>query len=138
MSKDPPPLLPTPATQSAVPGAPPGDEDRLLGMLVHLLAILSGFVGPLVLWLVKKDESSFLNHHGRETLNFQFTLLLIAVALVPIGGALFFFTMGLGTLLLFPLLIGVSIFALVVEILCCVRAWEGQSCRYPFSIRFLS
>ena len=110
----------------------------MLGMLAHLLAILSGFVGPLILWLIKKDQSRFLDHHGRESLNFQFTLLLIGIVLLPLGAGLTFATAGLGILLVAPLLAGISIFALIVEILSCVRAWEGQWCRYPMTIRFLT
>ena len=43
-------------------------DDRSMGMICHLLAILTGFIGPLIIWLVKKQTSPFLDHHGREAL----------------------------------------------------------------------
>ena len=60
-----PPSFP-PAAPPPGPSAGPTREECDLGMLCHLLGLLTGFVGPLILWLVKKDESRFIDHHGKE------------------------------------------------------------------------
>src|SRR6478735_7706961 len=73
-------------------GNPAGvsEDEKVLGMLCHLLGILTGFLGPLVLWLVKKDSSAFLDHHGREALNFQITVMLVMFGLGSVTFALMF------------------------------------------------
>ena len=47
-----------------------------LAMLAHLLGALVGFLGPLILWVVKKDEHEFIDDQSKEALNFQLTLLI--------------------------------------------------------------
>lgn len=115
-------------------GAPPvvTADDRSMGMLCHLLSIFTGFLGPLILWLVKKDTSPFVNHHGREALNFQVTVFLASLALMGITVALMFVFIGF---LLFPLLIVLPILALVAEIMACAAANRGEWHRYPCCIR---
>lgn len=107
-------------------------DDRSMGMICHLLAILTGFIGPLIVWLIKKDTSPFVNHHGREALNFQITVFLLSLILgIPTFALMF---VGIGFLLL-PLLIAVPVLALVAEILACTAAHRGEWHRYPFCIR---
>ena len=50
-------------------------DARNMALLCHLLAIFTGFLGPLILWLLKKDDDSFIDEHGKEALNFQIALL---------------------------------------------------------------
>lgn len=118
------------------PGAPPvviTDDDRMMAMLCHLLAIFTGFVGPLILWIVKKDSSPFVAHHGKEALNFQITLLL---AMTCLGAATFILMFVLIGIILVPVLIIVPILALVAEIIAAVAAQKGEWFRYPCCIRF--
>lgn len=121
-----------PPPVSAVHGTT--DEERTMGMLCHLLAILTGFVGPLILWLVKKDSSRFIDHHGREALNFQITLFLVMGGLSILTFFLMLFFIGI---LLVPVLMILGILALVAEILAAVAAQRGEWHRYPCSIRFV-
>jgi len=51
-------------------------EDKTMAMLCHLLGILTAFLGPLIIWLVKKDQSPFVDDQGKEALNFQITLVI--------------------------------------------------------------
>lgn len=102
-------------------------DERTLAMLCHLLGILTGFVGPLVLWLIKKDESAFLNDQGKEALNFQITLLLAYFA----AGALTIVLIGL---LLIPVLF---IGSFILMILAGLKANEGVLYRYPFTLRLI-
>ena len=49
-------------------------DDRTFGMLAHLLGAFTSFVGPLVIWMIKKEESPFVDDQGKEALNFQITI----------------------------------------------------------------
>jgi uncharacterized protein len=119
---------------AVVPGTPTKDE-RLWGMLAHLLALaglLVGgltFVGPLIVWLVKKDESEYVAWHGREALNFHLTLLIVAVVLIPVS----LFTCGLGALLYLPLVLA----AIVLTLVGGIKANDGQRWPYPVSLRLV-
>ena len=57
----------------------PSIDDRNLAMLAHLLGIVSGFVGALIIWLIKKDQSAYVDEQGKEALNFQITMLIAFV-----------------------------------------------------------
>lgn len=102
-------------------------------MLCHLLAIFTGFLGPLILWLVKKDESRYVDHHAREALNFQITFFIVFMGMLIATFVLMFVMIGI---LLIPVIIVLSILVLVAEILAAVAAQNGTWHRYPCSIRF--
>jgi uncharacterized protein len=111
------------------------EEDKTLAMLCHLLAIFTGFLGPLVVWLVKKDRSPFIDHHGREALNFQITLLLVMLGL---GSATFILMFVFVGILLIPVMMVVGILALVAEILAAIAAQNGAWHRYPCNLRLIN
>jgi uncharacterized Tic20 family protein len=119
---------PEQAPQPAAGGQTSVKDERTMAMLAHLLAIFTGFIGPLIIWLVKKDESEFVNDQGKEALNFQLTMLIASFAC----GLLTFVFIGC---LLLP---AVIIFDLVCCIMGAVRAGKGEAYRYPINIRFLS
>jgi uncharacterized Tic20 family protein len=110
------------------------EDERTLAMLCHLLGIFTGFLGPLILWLVKRDSSPFIGHHGRESLNFQLTLML---AMLCLGSATFVLMLVLVGILLIPVLFIVPILALIAEILAAIAAQRGEWHRYPCCIRFV-
>lgn len=105
-----------------------------MGMLTHLLA-LCGFIGipfgniigPLVLWLVKKDTMPFVDDQGKEAVNFQISLTIYAI----ISGLLTLVLIG------FLLLAVVYIGGLVLVIMAAIAANEGKTYRYPFTIRLI-
>ncbi len=105
----------------------PSNDDRNLAMLAHLLGIVSGFVGALIIWLVKKDQSAFVDEQGKEALNFQITVMIGFVG----SWILMFVLIGM---LLMPLLL---IANLVFCILAAVAASKGEHYKYPFAIRLL-
>src|SRR5688572_25430917 len=91
----PPPPVGTPVQyQSAVPSVETNSDARMFGMLAHISS-LAGFIipfgniiGPLVIWMMKKDQHPFVNDQGKESLNFQITAsiaILIAIATLCIG-----------------------------------------------------
>lgn len=133
-SHHPPAIPPQPATPPGAPPVPTKDE-MTMGMLCHLLGLLTGFVGPLIIWLVKKDDSPFIDHHGKESLNFQITLTIAIFGLTAVAVVLSFIFIGI---LLFPVIFVVVILALVAEIMACLAASRGEWNRYPGCIRFIA
>ena len=133
----------TPATTTAV-GAPSAEE-RQWAMFAHLSALLGGlltsgwggsfgfFIGPLVIWLMKKDTMPFVNDQGKEALNFAITVSIICVALLMLT----ILSLGIGALLTIPLFLAVGITALVLVIMAAIKANEGVAYRYPFAIRLV-
>jgi uncharacterized Tic20 family protein len=133
---------PKPANSSEGPGyggGPPelpplSQDERNWGMLSHLAA-LAGFVipfgnivGPLVVWLIKKDQMPFVDDQGKESLNFQISVTIYMI----VSLVLVFVLIGI------LLLIAVVIFSLVMLIVAAVKANSGEAYRYPLCIRFLS
>ncbi len=96
-----------------------------MAMLCHLLGIFTSFVGPLIIWLIKKDSSPFVDDQGKEALNFQITAL-IASAACAFGFCFAPF-----------LLIAVHVTRLVFCIIATVKANQGIAYRYPLSIRLI-
>ena len=107
-------------------------EDKTFGMLAHLLGALTSFIGPLIIWLIKKDESPFVDDQGKEALNFQITigigyLASFVVGMIPIVQCVAF--------LVVP---AVAVISLVFGILGCVEANKGKVYRYPFCLRLVN
>ena len=101
-------------------------DDTTLAMLAHLLGLFTGFIGPLVLHLIKKDNSSpFVRHHVAEALKFQLTVIITVLVSIPLILVL------VGILLL----IAIPIAAIVLTIVAAVRANGGDWYRYPLTIR---
>jgi len=103
-------------------------DEKMMGMLTHLLGIL-GFLGPLIIWLIKKDESRFVDDQGKEALNFQLTLLIGWVVATFIAMV----TCGIGAILYLPL----AAVTIIFSILGGLKAKEGEAYRYPFAIRMV-
>ncbi len=124
-----------PESPDVSPETPPLSKDETMwGMFCHLsgLALLTGIpfanvIGPLVVWLIKKDEMPFVDDQGKEALNFQ-----ISVAIYVIVSFVLIFAL-IGVVLL-P---AVAIFALVMTIIASLKANQGEAYRYPLCIRFL-
>ena len=104
-----------------------GKDARMWAMLCHLLAIFTGFIAPLIIWLVKKEEDPFIDNQGKEALNFQIT---VAIAMVV---SWLLTAICIGVFLLFA----VSIVDLIFCIMGTVKANKGIAYRYPVSIRFI-
>ena len=120
------------------PSGSPNAEERQWAMFAHLSAIVGAliglsFLGPLVVWLVKKETMPFVDDQGKEALNFNIMLLIVFAVL----WALTFVTLGIGILLTGPLMFIVGVAALVLVIIAGIKANEGVAYRYPFSIRLI-
>src|SRR5882724_5281743 len=107
----------------------PNSDERVLAILSHILAIVPGIgiLGPLVIYLIKKDESAFVAANARESLNFQITIIL--------GYILWF--------ILIVVLIGIfmlwvwGILNTILVIVATIKASEEKIYRYPFNLRLV-
>lgn len=102
-------------------------------MLAHISA-LSGFiipfgniVGPLIIWLIKRDEMSFVNDQAKEALNFNISMTIYMV----VSLVLIFVVIGI------PLVIVLGVAWLVLTIMAAVKANEGVAYRYPLTLRLV-
>ncbi len=115
---------------------------HLGGLVVGLAtAAVFGFVGPLLVWLFKRDEHPFTDHHAKESLNFQLTVLLVlvlSVALAIPAVILGVLTLGIGLVLLGVLAVVAAVAWVVLPIIGAVKASNGEGYRYPLTIRFIS
>jgi uncharacterized Tic20 family protein len=127
----------------------PSSDARQWAMFCHLSAVVAylvgliiigpviAFVGPLICWLVKRDSSPFVDHHGKEALNFQLNILLYGVVLLTGSLVLFFVTCGLSLFVTIALLGGLGVYPLVMPIIAGLKANEGAYYRYPLTFRIL-
>jgi len=102
-------------------------QSRTMGMLAHLLGLFTSFVGPLAIWLVKKEEDPFVDDQGKEALNFQLTLVIgyvvsMFLSLICIG---------------YFLAMAIWVIDIVFSIIACVKANSGVRYRYPICLRFI-
>lgn len=113
---------------SALPPPLASQDDKTLGMVMHILCLV-GFpiIGPLIIWLMKKDQSPYLDAQGRELLNFQISYFIYAMISVVLIAVL------IGIVLIFA----VGIASLVFTIIGLVKAADGKVYRFPLCIRML-
>jgi len=122
------PLLPPPP--------PAGDlslteNDKTMGMICHLAGFTGAVlpfpfvnvIGPLVVWVTQKDKASFIDYHGKESLNFQITVAIAFLSIFLLIGVI--------------LLPAVAIYAVVMTIIAAVKAKEGVRYRYPWCLRLI-
>lgn len=105
--------------------------ERTYSMFTHLSLLAAHFGLPiapaLIMWLIKRDQSPFVDDHGKEALNFQITLTIYFVASLCLSFC------GIGV----ALAVGVYVLGLVGMILAAVAANKGRFYRYPMTIRLV-
>ena len=116
-------------------------QQRQWALFAHLSALsavvtggLGAIIGPLVIWLVKKDTMPFVDEQGKEALNFNITVGIATLVLVFLGTLLMIILVGL---LFYFLAFVVGIYWLVMTIIAGIKANEGVSYRYPFTLRLV-
>ena len=97
------------------------DDERLWAMLAHLSIFVFGIFGPLIIWMIKKEESAFIEDQAKEALNFQLSVLLLNLILVVtcVG----------------PMIVGVA--AIVYGVIAGMEANKGIAFRYQYTYRFI-
>jgi uncharacterized protein len=109
------------------------ETERNWAMLCHLSAFagfffpFGGVIGPLICWLTRRDESSWVNINGKASLNFQLSMLLYIVLVIP----LCFILIGI------PIIILLGTLKVICVIIASVKAPKGELFRYPLVIPFI-
>lgn len=121
-------------------------EDCTLALMSHVGGYFTSFLMPLILWLVKKDTSRFVDLHARESLNYQITMIIYYTLLTGLGVVLYVVFAAAGdrqqAFLLsavITMLLMLVLFALesICVLLAAVAAYRGKPFRYPLNIRML-
>ncbi|MDT3344919.1 DUF4870 domain-containing protein [Microbacterium aquilitoris] len=129
MTMPPPPQPPQPPFGAYTPVPPMRPEDeKLWATLTHVSGIFTGFIGPLIAYLVVRDRGPFVRAHTAGALNFQLTMLIAGV----VGAVLSL--IGIGLLIL----LAVYVLLIVIAIVGAVKANQGQWYNPPVTIRFVS
>jgi uncharacterized Tic20 family protein len=113
--------------EQSQPSSEVSKDARMWAMLCHLLGLFTCFIGPLIIWLIKKDEEPFIDDQGKEALNFQITVAIAGIVSAVLTVVCVGFFLG----------IAVSIADLVFCIIASIKANSGQAYRYPVSIRLI-
>ena len=114
-------------------GSAPSKEERTWGLIVHLSAFaghvfpFAHIIAPLVIWLVRRETSAFLDDQGKEAVNAQITFTIYAFFAI----ALCFVIIGI------PLLAALYIGNFILVIIAAIAANEGKAYRYPFILRLV-
>jgi len=109
------------------------ESERNWAMLCHLSAFagfffpFGGIIGPLICWLSRKDDSIWVDQNGKRSMNFQMSILLYMILVIP----LCFIIIGI------PILIFLGILKVVCIIIASIKASKGEEFRYPLSIPFI-
>lgn len=138
---------PYPATHSPPPHQSPrllsAQDEKTWALMAHLSA-LSGlvigfgvFLGPLVVWLLGREKSPFIDRHGKEALNFGITVGIVwfvfTIAALVVGIA----TFGIGLIMFIPLGLALAALWAVFVVIATIKASNGEDYQYPISFRFV-
>ncbi|MBT8316297.1 MAG: DUF4870 domain-containing protein [Lutibacter sp.] len=118
-------------------------NDKNYSSITHLSGFAGWFfpfgniIAPLVLWTAKKNESAYIDTHGKSAVNFQLSLIvygfLLAILFVPIA----IFTLGLGIIAIIIGIIPAILLKIALIILASMKANSGEYYTYPFTIEFI-
>jgi uncharacterized protein len=130
-----------PPPESAATATAPSDSDaRQWGAIAHASALIGlvigiSAVGPLIVYLIRKDGDPWVRAQAAEALNFNLSWLIWLVGLSLVTFVLFFVLVGV---LLIPIIALGALAWLVLVVIGAVRAGRGESFRYPLTIRFVT
>jgi len=113
--------------EETTPAFTPTSDEKTMAILSHILTLVSSFLAPLIIYLIKKDDSPYAAEHAKESLNFQITMAILFI----VSCILIFILIGI---LLIWLL---SIANLVLVIIATVKASENKMYRYPMNFRLI-
>ncbi len=118
-------------------------NDKNYSSITHLSCFagiffpLGNVIAPLVMWLAKKNESTFIDSHGKSAINFQLSLLLYEILLVILFVPITIITLGLGAIAIVLGIIPAFILIIASIISASINASNGEEFEYPFTINFL-
>lgn len=109
-------------------------DERMWGMFCHLSALagyiipFGSIIGPLIIWSIKKQDYAFVDDQGKEALNFQISMMIYKI----ISAILMILVIG------FLMFAACVIFQLIMIIIASIKANNGETFRYPLTIRFVN
>ncbi|WP_335871666.1 DUF4870 domain-containing protein [Bacillus sp. 2205SS5-2] len=105
----------------------PSQDERLLASAIYVISFFTAVLGPIVIWLLKRDDSEFIDYHGREYINFflSYTVygIICSILVIVLVGALLWVVLG--------------IFLVVFPVVAAIKAYEGERYKIPFVFRLL-
>jgi uncharacterized protein len=114
-------------------------EDKQMGMLAHLTALVS--IGPLIIWLMNKDkpDKAFVNTEAKEALNFVITIWIVMIGAMIVSTILAFIPVlgWIASILIWLALMVVGMGGVVLIIIAAMKANEGVPYRYPVNLRLV-
>ena len=134
----PPPGQPGYGQQDNPQGQSPrgASDDQTWAMLSYILALVASIIAPLVIYLVKMNQSRYVRFHAAQALNMGITAFIESIAILIVGIFLAIATHGFGILLMVLAFLALGIAHLVYLILGAVRSNQGQLFRVPTIICF--
>lgn len=111
-------------------------DERTYATFMHLAIFAAALTSgglivsvPLVMWLIKRKKSPFIDDHGKEAINFQISLVIYSLLTAVVA----MITFGIGLLMFIPL----AVYALVFTVVAAIAANKGEYYRYPACLRVL-
>ena len=105
---------------------------HLAGFAGYLLPGIGHILGPLVVWLIKKDTSPFIDDQGKEALNFNISVTIWALVCFLLGITI------IGLVIAIPFGLVLMVVDVVCKIIGAIRASNGERYRYPMTIRLVN
>ena len=118
-------------------------NDKNYSSITHLSGFAGWFfpfgniIAPLVLWSAKKNESAYIDAHGKAAVNFQLSIILYCVLLTILFVPIAIFTLGLGIIAIVIGIIPAIILKFILIISASIKANNGEHYNYPFTIEFI-
>jgi len=118
-------------------------NDKNYSSITHLSSFSGWFfpfgniIVPLVLWSVRKNESSYIDTHGKSAVNFQLSFLLYGFLLALLFVPIVIFTLGLGLIAIIIGIIPALLLKIALIIIASMKASNGEFYKYPFTIEFI-
>lgn len=113
--------------QESLPQNIPTPDERTMAILSHILCIVAPIIAPLIIYLLKKDESPYVKEHALESLNFQLTMLILYII------SYILIIIAVGLLMIWAL----GIIDLILIIVATIKASENKLYKYPFNFRLI-
>lgn len=111
---------------SAVINQEPSSDDRLMGTLIYVLSFFTSLIAPLIIWLIKREDSPFIDKTGKNYFNFLLSYMIWLI----VASIAMFIIIGF---ILFPI---IAILNFIFTIVAAVKAYNGEDYLPPLSIRF--